>query len=160
MAICNNCKAQIPDNSTACPNCGAPQNNTGYGNPIPANMQGADYSAQFDPNDVQSNKVMAVLAYIGLLFLVPLLAAPQSRYARFHTNQGLVLFIFDIAGGIVIGVLSAILIFVPVAGPIIASIISAVIGIGIFVLMILGIVNAATGKAKELPIIGKIKILK
>ena len=41
-----------------------------------------------DPNDVQSNKVMAILAYFGILFLIPLLAAKESAYARYHTNQG------------------------------------------------------------------------
>ena len=32
--------------------------------------------------DIEENKVFAVLAYIGILFLVPLLAAPRSRFAR------------------------------------------------------------------------------
>lgn len=105
-----------------------------------------------DPNDVQQNKVMAVLAYIGILFLVPLLAAPNSQYARFHTNQGLVLFLFDI----VVGILTAVLAFIPFIG----LIVSSLLGLGIFVLMILGIVNAATGKANELPLIGKIRIIK
>lgn len=145
MATCNKCGAQIPDNSTVCPSCGAASNNLG-------NMAGADYTAQFDPNDIQQNKVMAVLAYFGILFLVPLLAAPQSPYARFHANQGLVLFITDFILGIIMGVCM----LIPVAG----IIISGVLGLCIFVLVILGIINAATGKAKELPLIGKIRILK
>lgn len=41
-----------------------------------------------DPQDVQANKVMAILAYFGLLVFVPLFAAKESRFARFHTNQG------------------------------------------------------------------------
>lgn len=40
--------------------------------------------------DAQENKGMAVLAY--LIFLIPLLAAKESKFARYHTNQGLVLF--------------------------------------------------------------------
>ena len=44
-----------------------------------------------DPQDVQANKVMAILAYFGLLVFVPLFAAKESRFARFHTNQGLIL---------------------------------------------------------------------
>ena len=36
-----------------------------------------------DPNDVQSNKVMAILAYFGILFLIPLLAAKESAGAYF-----------------------------------------------------------------------------
>lgn len=120
----------------------------------------ADTTSSFDQNDIESNKVMAVLAYIGLLFLIPLLVAKDSKFAKFHTNQGIVLFIADIAIGVVIGVLAVILAFIPVVGPIIAAIVSGVLGLAIFALMILGIINAATGKAKELPLIGKIKILK
>lgn len=142
MANCNKCGAQIPDNTFTCPNCGAST----------VSVEGQDYTNQFDPNDIQQNKVMAILAYLGILFLVPLLAAPQSPYARFHTNQGLVLFIADIILGIVAGAC----IFIPIAGLIISSLIS----LGIFVLVILGIVNAASGKCKELPLIGKIRIIK
>lgn len=63
----------------------------------------------FNTEDVQQNKVFGILAYIGILFLVPLLAARDSQYARFHTNQGIVLFITDIILGIVSGILSAFL---------------------------------------------------
>ncbi|MCM1488464.1 MAG: hypothetical protein NC203_08865 [Firmicutes bacterium] len=106
-----------------------------------------------DPNDIQQNKGMAVLAYFGFLFLVPLLAAPNSPYARFHVNQGLVLFILDVIIGVVGSILSAV---VPIVGTIIASVLSLVI----VVFVIMGIVNAATGKANELPIIGGIRIIK
>lgn len=95
---------------------------------------------------------MAVLAYIGILFLIPLLAAPNSKYARFHANQGLVLFIVDIA----VGIVSTILLFIPIVG----AIIGGLLGLAIFIFLIMGIVNAASGKAKELPLIGKIRILK
>ncbi len=43
-----------------------------------------------DP-DVEKFKGLAVLAYI--FFLIPLIAAPNSKFARFHANQGLLLFI-------------------------------------------------------------------
>ena len=76
MAVCSKCGAQIPDNTGVCPSCGAPQEN---GANQQAYVNGGNY---MDPNDVQQNKVMAVLAYIGILFLVPLLAAPNSQYAR------------------------------------------------------------------------------
>src|SRR6267378_526195 len=49
-----------------------------------------------DSADIEQNKVYAILAYIGLLFLVPLLAAPNSKFARYHTNQGIVLFLATI----------------------------------------------------------------
>ncbi len=108
-----------------------------------------------DSND----KVYGILSYFGILWLIGLLAG-KTEFAKFHANQGLVLFIAEIVLGIVAGVLSAILIFVPVVGAIIGGLVSAVVGIGSLVLMIMGIVNAAQGQMKPLPIIGGIRIIK
>ncbi|MBR5767385.1 MAG: hypothetical protein IKX86_01730 [Clostridia bacterium] len=105
-----------------------------------------------DEKDIADNKVMAILAYIWILFLIPLFAAKESKFARFHTNQGIILFIASIAFGIV----NAILGLIPVVG----AIISVILWICLAVFFILGIVNAVQGKAKELPFIGGIKILK
>ena len=172
MAFCTQCGAQIDDNAVICPSCGAKTNNanTNANNnfnagftPPPSpngNAMGNDFTFQYDPYDVQQNKAMAVLSYIGLLFLIPLLAAPNSPYARFHTNQGLILFITDAVGGIIVGILSAILGLIPILGAILVVLITGAYGIGIFVLLVMGIVNAATGKAKELPIVGKFRLIK
>lgn len=114
-----------------------------------------DTTAEYDPKDIQDNKIMAVLAYIGILLLIPLFAAKNSKFARFHVNQGLPLMIV----GLAIGIISIPLGLIPIVG-IITSIIFGLAGICVLVLAILGIVNAATGKAKELPLVGKFKILK
>lgn len=165
MAFCIKCGAQIEDNAPFCPSCGAQQaanpnvNNSFNANYAQQPMNG-NYTGQFDPNDIQQNKGLSILSYIGILFLIPLLAAPNSPYARFHTNQGLVLFLADLISGVAIGILSAILIWIPVAGIILVGLISAAVGICLFVFMIMGIVNAATGNPKELPLIGQIKIIK
>lgn len=156
MAFCGKCGAQLPDNSTVCPFCGAPREDNanrqqGFYNQQPdyANcVNGADFTDQMDPNDIQQNKAMAILAYFGMLFLVPMLAAPNSRFARFHANQGLVLFILDIA----LSALAAFFSWVPFLGKIIGGSVTAV---GL-VFTILGVVNAANGQAKELPLIGAI----
>lgn len=110
-----------------------------------------DYTASFDPNDVQQNRLMGALAYLGILILVPLFAAKESPFARFHCNQGLILIIAEV----VVNILYRIFKNVPVIGLIIA-----IVEIALFVLAILGIINAAKGKAKELPLIGGIQILK
>lgn len=96
-----------------------------------------------DSQDIEQNKVYAILAYLGILFLVPLLAAKDSPYAKFHTNQGLVLFIFEAALSIVSWIPFLALLWIAVA-----------------VFVIMGIVNAAQGECKPLPIIGEIEILK
>lgn len=118
-----------------------------------------DSTSQFDPKDIADNKVLAAIGYLGFLFLVPLLAAPNSKYARFHANQGLVLFIFMAAYAIIVSILSFILGFIPVIGWIIRMVLWLLYLVFV-ALMVLGIVNAATGKAKQLPVIGSITILK
>lgn len=161
MAFCNKCGNQLPDGANNCPNCGAPagntQQNTQNAQDFVNNMMNTnDTTSQFDPQDINNNKGMSVLAYIGFLFLVPLLACPNSKFARYHTNQGLVLFLLEFALGVVTGILG----IIPIAGLIIGGLLSAVGGIFTLVLMIKGIINAAQGQAKELPLIGKITLLK
>lgn len=114
-----------------------------------------DTTEEFDSSDIENNKVMGILAYISFLVLVPILGAKESKFARFHANQGLVLLIASVAAGIIIGTLG----WLPLIGWTF-DIIGVVIEIITVVLMVLGIVNAAKGKAKELPVIGSIKILK
>ena len=115
-----------------------------------------DSTSEFAQEDIDSNKGMAVLSYLGILFLVPLFAARDSMYARFHLNQGIILFIANIASGIILGVSSIILIFIPFIGILVAQIIELAISALVLILMIIGIVNAATGKAKKLPLIGNL----
>ena len=112
----------------------------------------SDYTDQFDPQDINSNKVMGVLAYLGILLLIPLLAAKDSPFARFHTNQGLIVLIL----GIAVGIVNMILGWIPVVGGIIGWILS----ICLFIFAVLGIVNVVQGKAKDLPLFGKIRLLK
>jgi hypothetical protein len=103
--------------------------------------------------DIEQNKVFAVLAYLGILFLVPLLAAPNSRYARYHTNQGIVLFISFLIGYFGSWVAAFLTFglgfFLPVA----------VLVTG-FIFAVLGIVNAASGVCKPLPLIGHFELMK
>lgn len=97
---------------------------------------------------------MAVLRISAFSF-VPLLAAPNSKYARYHVNQGLLLFIAEICLGVVMGIF----IWIPVLN-IIIGILGGIVSLLFFVFAIIGIVNACQGKAKGLPIFGKFKILR
>ncbi len=114
---------------------------------------------KFDANDVAQNKVMGILAYIGFLFLVPLFAAKNSPYSRFHANQGCVLFIFEFAYGIIYAILSFILAFIPIIGWILIMLLGLV-NIVFLVFAVLGIINACNGDIKKLPIIGEITIIR
>lgn len=179
MAFCNKCGAKLQENVNFCTECGAPvdsQAKQTQANDFGAKIQNlnntADTTADFEGADIEQNKIMAVLSYIGPLVLVPIFAAPKSKFARYHANQGLTLFLADLAYGIIQGILleifGAIFPFrlypnlTYTRGPI-YGLISTILGLAwlaFTVLAIIGIINAVKGKAKELPIIGKIKILK
>lgn len=155
MLTCKQCGTQVEENIKFCTNCGAPIEAPAEQASAPAVdlsakltelNNTADTTAEYDAQDIEKNKVMALLAYI--IFLIPLLAAKDSKFARFHTNQGLVLFL----GGIISSVVAVI--------PVIGWIIAPIAGLVITVLAVIGIINALNGKAKELPVIGKFKILK
>ncbi|MDL2323795.1 hypothetical protein LJC61_01410 [Ruminococcaceae bacterium OttesenSCG-928-A16] len=117
-----------------------------------------DLTEQFDQTDIQNNKILSLFSYLGILFLVPLLAAKDSKFARFHANQGIALFILSIALNIASFILG--IIFGLIKLSFVATIISWMVYGVILVLAIMGIVSAVQGKAKKLPIIGGITILK
>ena len=156
---CGKCGAQLNDGAKFCPSCGAP---TGSEQAQQQTYQQPQQQA-YAPvqSDAQQNKVMGILAYLSWLVIVPWIAAKESPFARYHTNQGLVLAIVEIAWWILSAILTAIataaysLGFLAVIG-----VISWILGIVFLVFSILGIVNAAKGEMKPLPIIGGIKILK
>lgn len=176
MAFCTNCGTKIDGDVKFCPGCGAavevPSGQqaqeqqappAGVKNDLSAKLtelnNAADTTADFEKADIDQNKVMGVLAYLSWLVLIPIFAAPKSKFARFHANQGLVLAITEIIYSIVYGILSAVIYAISWRLGFIVSIIGLV-GLVFLVLSILGIVNAANGKAKELPMIGKFRILK
>jgi len=125
--------------------------------PIP-NHQGPPQELIADPADVEKNKIFAVLAYI--LFLIPLLAAKQSPFARYHTNQGLILFLLWLAGAAVIGIAtficSIVISFCACGGCVLGS----VYAVAILAFAVMGIINAANGRMKPLPFIGNFKLIK
>lgn len=114
-----------------------------------------DTTAEYDPADIEANKVMGILAYLSWFVIVPLIGANKSKFARFHCNQGLVLAISEIIVLVFIKILSRL----PLIGWLIA-IVGDFVGLVCIIMALLGIVNAASGKAKELPIIGSFKFLK
>lgn len=118
-----------------------------------------DTTSEFDSEDIAQNKAMAIIAYIGILVLIPIFAAKNSKFARYHSNQGLVLFLFEIAYSVCLYIIRRILHAISPSLGFIATILS-ILSLVFLALVIIGIVNAAGGRAKELPIIGKIKLLK
>lgn len=118
-----------------------------------------DTTASYSAADVQNNKAMGILSYLGILVLILILAAKESPFARYHANQGLVLLLCEVGFSVASMILSVIFAFL---GPLalLWTLVSWLVSLAFLALLILGIVNAAQGMAKELPLIGKFRILK
>ena len=173
MAYCANCGNNVEEGVKFCPSCGTPMeapaaeqqaSQTGGQNDLTAKLSAlnntADTTADFDKADIEQNKVMGILAYLSWLVLIPIFAAPKSKFARFHANQGLVLAITEVAWWIVTAILNAILYAISWRLGSLVGTLLGLVNLVFLVMLILGIINAANGRAKELPVIGKFKILK
>ncbi len=122
-----------------------------------ASLVGTPESLEVTAEDADKNKVMGILAYLGILCLVPILAAKDSPFAKYHANQGLVLFLLEIVLWISISVLSIVFSMISLG---FINFFLGLLHLVPLVLMILGIINAASGKCVPLPVIGGIKLLK
>ena len=164
MAKCRFCGEELENGAAFCSNCGGKveadaNSDRSFSDEVNDKINEftntADTTSEYTTDDINSNKIMAVLSYLGILVLVPVFAAKNSPFARFHANQGIVLAISEIVINLVISVLSGF----PAIGWLF-TLIGGIADVAFLVFVIIGIINAVNGKAKELPVIGKIRILK
>jgi uncharacterized membrane protein len=93
--------------------------------------------------DIDENKLIAAIGYLGVLCLIPLLVKRDSAFCQFHGKQGLVLFLVWL-------VLSMINVL-----PILGQLIWVLGSIVLLVLVILGMVHALNGEEWEMPVLGR-----
>ncbi|MEI8196582.1 MAG: hypothetical protein WCI73_11785 [Phycisphaerae bacterium] len=116
--------------------------------------------------DAREHRSLAMVGYV--VFPLPLLLAPKSRFARFHGQQGLLIFL----AGVALFVASSFISLVSYYGPTIEAlalplgIMRYLIGLvefawflGLVYLIVQGILHAADGNMEPLPVIGKIQLL-
>jgi len=106
-------------------------------------------------DDVGNHKTLAIVGYIlPILFFLPLLSedGKKNEFARFHANQHLI-FLIALVGLYFVHSMLFSLFFM--GGYFIMQLVNLVF----FVFMIIGIINAAKGEMKELPLIGGFKLL-
>ncbi len=109
-------------------------------------MADAEKAPKTTDDDVAKHKTMAILAWI--IFFIPLLTdAKDSKFAKFHANQSLLVTLAS--------VVSAIL-----NATVVLAIVGIPLGIVAFIFWIMGIIGAANGQMKRLPLIGGIDIIK
>src|SRR3954466_7245616 len=79
------------------------------------------------------DKIMLVLAYLGILALIPMLTVKDSDFVKWHAKQGLGL---GVGGGIAVTIIG----MIPVIG-----LVSCVLMPAILVLCVMGIIKAMAG---------------
>ena len=130
-----------------------------------------DTTSSYDKKDINDNILLACLSYLGLLAFIPYFIKTDSKFVKYHATQGINLLIvwgiYTLVDNILglIKVKTVVVDFGTMVGtklvtPIWISLPMGIVGILLLAASILGIVYVCQGKAKELPIIGKIKIVK
>ena len=87
--------------------------------------------------------ILAIISYIGVLCLIPILMKEKDVFVKFHAKQGLVLFIAEVATMLISWI------------PFLGWLIGFICWIVWVLLSITGIINVVGGKQVSLPIIGK-----
>ena len=169
MAYCGKCGNQIDEGVKFCPACGAALQVAQPETVQPEPQQPVQPEPTAEEKLQQATQTidsMALLSYFGILVLVPIFAAKHSPFVRYHANQGVVLLLamlgYSIADGIVTAILRAIL-YKGLGLWSIYSMCSSIINllyVGFTIFAIIGIINVLNGRAKDLPIIGKYRVLK
>ena len=99
---------------------------------------------QKESQEVLEGKAYAILAYLWILCLVPLILKKDNKFALFHARQGLVLFIGELVMGLV-GI-------IPVLGWLVAFFGTILFG----VMSLVGIVQVLQGNFWKMPVAGDI----
>lgn len=121
--------------------------------PSPPPAPPAGEESQAGGNQEAQHKAIAIVGYIiPVLFFIPLLSeAKNNAYAKFHANQQMNLLLWWVVGHVV----AAILMFI-----LIGALLYVVVYVGGVIFLVMGVINAANGQMKPLPLIGKIQLIK
>ncbi len=95
--------------------------------------------------DTKTTSIVAYLTWIGTVIAF---VAGDKEGAKFHLNQALVI--------IIAGIVCSFVMILPIIG----WIVGIVGGIFVFVCWIMGLIAAINQEEKEVPLLGKIKLLK
>lgn len=95
--------------------------------------------SEFSSEDVETNKYVAALSYLGILVFIPLFLKRDSAYARKHSAQGTLLLIVWMIGMIVF--------WIPLIG--------WALGVFLIVVDIIALARCLQGEFWEIPVIGE-----
>ena len=103
-----------------------------------------------------TKKATSIWAYIGWVGFIIAMCQSCKDECKFHLNQSLVSNIFFSGLGVLTGMLG----WIPWLGWILDLLVFTPCWIALFVFWLLAFIPACRGEEKEMPLIGKIKIIK
>ena len=133
MAFCSKCGSHLNEGDKVCGACGTP-------------VPGATHSGS------SNDTLMGILAYLGILALVPYLVKDQPAFVHAHAVRGMNLFLLEVIAWVAVGIFSWV--------PVLDGILSSIVGLASFVLSLIGIIYVANHEDKDLPVIGSIRLIK
>jgi uncharacterized membrane protein len=111
--------------------------------------------------DIRQNKGLALLAYVGVLVVIPMVFGQHSKFARHHSNQGLILFILEMVAWV--GCKILMLLGYPLlhlaAFVYLTSFIGGLIWLVFATLSLLGLLHVASDSFATLPVIGEYEVI-
>ena len=129
-----------------------------------ANVEAAQalkQAAAEQEEDIRKNKGMALLSYLGVLVVVPMVFGLHSRFVRHHANQGLILFSLEVivwAGCKILMLLGYPVVHLS-ATVYLTSFIGGLIWLVFAALGLMGLLHVVSGSFASLPIIGAYEII-
>lgn len=164
MPVCKQCGDELADGASFCASCGAAtadispappeKSGEGAGNTVDKVktatkrfLDTPEITESIEKDDASGNKLMGILCYIGILVIIPWLVKRDSKFVQFHANQGILLLILWIAVGFIWLI------------PVVKWIVCIVTALALCACIVFGIMGVVKGKAKQLPLIGKIQLI-
>lgn len=105
-----------------------------------------DLAVRFDRETNDGARISSAIGY--LFFFVPIIMHPESKFARYHCNQGLILLMLEFLG--IVGLAEI---------PKVGGILSFLCLLFCLVCLVRGIILALKGQAKRIPFFGKLVIV-
>lgn len=118
--------------------------------PPPPPPPGGGYTGGPAGGASSDRTLMIVLAYVWILFLVPLLTKKDDDEVQWHAKSGMGITIGEFLAWIVYYV---IVMFAPSAIGCVVGVLSCVIGVGFFVLRIICIIKGVNGQRFNVPVL-------
>lgn len=114
-----------------------------------------------EQEELKGKKFTAALAYLSWLVVIPIIYSSESKFIRYHANQGLTIAIAETIGVLATMIVAKVVWSVSVPASLLVEFMMYAVILGVFgALILIGLLNVVLGKKRPLPTFGKVNLLK